>query len=37
MWVFDATHDDVVVGTPILASGSVTVTLGGTSANLIEF
>ncbi len=37
MWVFDGTHNDVIVGNPILAGGNVTVTLSGTSANLIEF
>jgi hypothetical protein len=37
MWVFDGTHNDVIVGNRILAGGNVTVTLSGTSANLIEF
>lgn len=37
MWVFDGTHNDVVVGNPILAGGQVTVTLTGTSASLVEF
>jgi len=34
---FDATHNDVVVGNPVLSSGHVTFTIPGTAAVLITF
>ncbi len=37
MWVFDSSHNDVVVGSPVLSGGSVTVSLGPVSGDLIEF
>jgi hypothetical protein len=36
-WQYDATHNDVVVATPSLTAGKVTVTLPGTSAVLVKF
>jgi len=37
MWQFDATHQDVVVGNPVLSNGHVTFTIPGTSAVLLKF
>lgn len=36
-WQYDATHNDVVVATPSLTAGKVTVTVPGTSAILLKF
>jgi len=37
MWQFDANHNDIVVGHPVLAAGSVNLTIGGNSAVLLEY
>jgi len=37
MWQFDSTHMDVVVGSPALSNGHVTLTVPGTSAVLLKF
>lgn len=37
MWLFDATHPDVVVGTPSLVAGHVTFQIPGTAAVLLKF
>jgi hypothetical protein len=36
-WLYDATHNDVLVGTPVLTDGHVTVWLPATSTVLLEF
>jgi hypothetical protein len=36
-WQYDATHNDVVVGSPSLSAGKVTVSVPGTSAILLKF
>ena len=36
-WQYDATHNDVIVATPSLSAGKVTVTVPGTSAILLKF
>jgi hypothetical protein len=37
MWQYDATHNDVVVGSPALSNGSVTFDIPGTAVVLIKF
>jgi hypothetical protein len=37
MWQFDATHNDVIVGSPALSAGHVTFTLPANSAILLKF
>jgi hypothetical protein len=37
MWLFDATHPDVIVATPALAEGHVTFDIPGTAAVLLKF
>jgi hypothetical protein len=36
-WRYDATHHDVLVGTPVLTDGHVTVWLPATSTVLLRF
>jgi hypothetical protein len=36
-WLYDATHNDVLVGTPVLTGGHVTVLLPATSTVLLKF
>ena len=36
-WLYDATHNDVLVGTPVLTDGHVTVLLPATSTVLLKF
>jgi hypothetical protein len=36
-WLYDATHKDVLVGTPVLTDGHVTVLLPATSTVLLRF
>lgn len=37
MWQFDSSHNDVVVGSPILAGGQVALSLAANTAYLLEF
>jgi hypothetical protein len=37
MWLYDATHPDVVVGSPTLANGHTTFQIPGTAAVLLRF
>jgi len=37
LWQFDATHNDVTNGSPVLSAGHVTFTIPGTAAILIKF
>jgi hypothetical protein len=37
MWQFDSSHNDVVVASPTLASGQVTLSLSANTAFLLEF
>ena len=37
LWQFDATHNDVINGSPVLSAGHVTFTIPGTAAILIKF
>jgi hypothetical protein len=37
MWQFDSSHNDVVVGSPTLASGQVTLSLAANTAYLLKF
>jgi hypothetical protein len=37
LYQFDATHNDVVNGSPVLSNGHVTLTIPGTTAILIQF
>jgi hypothetical protein len=37
MWQFDKTHQDVIVGKPLLRNGNVTLTIPASGAVLVEF
>jgi hypothetical protein len=37
MWQVDATHNDVIVGSPALSSGHVSFSIPGQAAMLLKF
>jgi len=37
MWQYDATHNDIVVGNPVLSNGNATFDVPGTAAVLVKF